>query len=1528
MGAALTVRFKGAPLRIMIGVALCLLFAGTSAAQDSPKPPPLEGIKREVDYVIGKPTGKNGYEEFVLAGYALWTSPIYLAVEERGPDATIAELRRAMEDESVKKAFRLLREGLAKPVRYPRTPGQIGFDTLFPELANFRKLSRCIAMQERLLIADGRTGDAVETFDLGVRFARALPPATMIHYLVALAITNNVSKPMSEHPDLLSAEECVRIQTSCNNWLRHSGDLTTALRSRSHMVAHLYETMLGPGVPHLTEYFAYRDSINVMTYREIVELNAKSPSGMKALQVEALRCLNDFYDRTIAEASKPFWMTAVPKAVSSNHLALTLVSEMNVFSDTLSKNTQCDAKLKILADYCAIRRYQLLRKELPKRLADLQLGDLAIDPFTGKLMDYEVETDGFRLESAGGLASPGDPTAVNGRIPITITGPAQSKSRSEPGAPAAAAPAAVLIGLAEVDLLDNRIVDALADFEKAVAAARRSQDAAGEALGLASSAGIHEKQSRTADAANSWAGAARAWKAAGYSPGRVKALCAAARLMLPTDPRGAEQLLREAAAAGFVETVRPSATAAALLEVATSPEWGAARAQPLYLAALGLYEHSNLDRSNLARTLNNLGVGATALGDLTAAESYYRRALALSEKDKNDEIESEDAAVTLYNLADILLKRGDRSQARELHRRALALRESFTDISPEAVFSLERLAVIADEDGDLAAARDYYYRALEIRRKETPDTIAEAWTLDGLGRTYSRLGDLAAARAFCERALALRRKLEPNSLDLASSLNSMGILNDEQERRAEARGCYEEAMSIYELKSSGTIDSALVMNNLADVFRHEGATPHARELYLKAAAIYDRLAPESPNAAVTIKNLGELALLEGDSKSAHTYLEHALSIDERSSPRVPDDAELLADLSKLDEKDGNLVSARELAQRVWGVVRKQAAGITGDETRQVFGKRLAACAANLVRLETNEGNVEEALRVLEEGRGQSLLALLGERGLTQKTVPKELWDPYAVAQLARDRAQKALEEAVVAEDRTRRILADARDQEAGETEIRNKQDAVDAAGRGRALKETEYAAARAEADGQWAALRNQLPFMLSDQVVTSNSRRCLSTGTIYAAFSVGEDESTLFLIAANGPVRAFRLPVPRKELEARVAFVKRSVSQNPGGRGPQFVTTDAETRVDAARTLFQKLFPADARAEVARAKRLVVSPDGPLWDLPFAALVSNADGRPEYLGLRTPLVYTQSLALYSRAVTAEMNTSGGNDGAGSDGAALVVGNPLYDNERRAQVLAPGKGNIVVAANRSVHPSGTIRDPINDELLRGSTPVRGERGLLTRDVPQQLPGAEVEARKIARLYGTQAAIGALPTEKWFRQNAGKARLIHLATHGYFNSRLPMSSGVLLAVPEKFNAENTNDDGVLQAWELFELPLRAELVVLSACESGLGAEVEGEGLVGLTRAFQFAGARSVVASQWFVSDSSTSSLMTRFHDGLRRGLAKDEAMRQAMVAVSAEPSTAHPYYWAPFFLMGSPLNGGLGQVAAQNVLPAKPASASGH
>jgi CHAT domain-containing protein len=182
--------------------------------------------------------------------------------------------------------------------------------------------------------------------------------------------------------------------------------------------------------------------------------------------------------------------------------------------------------------------------------------------------------------------------------------------------------------------------------------------------------------------------------------------------------------------------------------------------------------------------------------------------------------------------------------------------------------------------------------------------------------------------------------------------------------------------------------------------------------------------------------------------------------------------------------------------------------------------------------------------------------------------------------------------------------------------------------------------------------------------------------------------------------------------------------------------------------------------------------------------------------------------------------------------------------------------------------------------------------------------EEEATQVAKLYGNEPLLQERATEGAVRSQIEHARVVHFATHGYVNPVRAMNSGILLTTPKERPASNdTSHDGVLEAWEVIgQLQLRADVVALSACETARGELVPGEGVIGLARAFQAAGARAVVATQWQVADASTGRLMVAFHQGLRRKLPKDLALQEAVTNLLDDIATAHPYYWAAFRLIG--------------------------
>ena len=270
------------------------------------------------------------------------------------------------------------------------------------------------------------------------------------------------------------------------------------------------------------------------------------------------------------------------------------------------------------------------------------------------------------------------------------------------------------------------------------------------------------------------------------------------------------------------------------------------------------------------------------------------------------------------------------------------------------------------------------------------------------------------------------------------------------------------------------------------------------------------------------------------------------------------------------------------------------------------------------------------------------------------------------------------------------------------------------------------------------------------------------------------------------------------------------------------------------------------------AERILISPDGALHLLPFAALVRQ----------RQPLAF---LAEWKPLPTV---------------ASASVYAEIKKTRREAADSAPR-----LAAFGDPAPAARVAPAGHDSARAGLRP---------------LPHSREEVERIAALFGAGARryLGAAATEAQALSLGRDVRYVHFATHGLLDARSPLDSALVLAPPA---AGQTGDDGLLQAWEVRDrLRLDADLVALSACESGLGREATAEGLIGLARAFQHAGARSVLASLWAISDRSTARFMESFYVRLRSGAARDRALQEAQVASLRQG--AHPYHWAAFQLSG--------------------------
>jgi CHAT domain-containing protein len=287
-------------------------------------------------------------------------------------------------------------------------------------------------------------------------------------------------------------------------------------------------------------------------------------------------------------------------------------------------------------------------------------------------------------------------------------------------------------------------------------------------------------------------------------------------------------------------------------------------------------------------------------------------------------------------------------------------------------------------------------------------------------------------------------------------------------------------------------------------------------------------------------------------------------------------------------------------------------------------------------------------------------------------------------------------------------------------------------------------------------------------------------------------------------------------------------------------------------------------------RRLVVVPDGALQYVPFAALVPKADGRPLVFDHEVVTLPSASTLGVLRLETARRKAA--------PRAVAVLADPVFDGED-PRVRALAKTPAVVPA------------AVRDEPQRGPLP--------------RLIGSRREAAAILARLPAGAGWPALDFEA-SRATATSRRLsefrvVHFATHGVLDHARPELSGVVLSLVD---AAGRPQDGFLRLHDIYNLNLAADLVVLSACQTALGQDVRGEGLVGLTRGFMYAGAPRVVATLWRVDDRATAELMRRFYGEMfgARPRPAAAALRAAQASMAREPRWAHPYYWAAFVVQG--------------------------
>ncbi|MCH9650081.1 MAG: CHAT domain-containing protein [Deltaproteobacteria bacterium] len=815
------------------------------------------------------------------------------------------------------------------------------------------------------------------------------------------------------------------------------------------------------------------------------------------------------------------------------------------------------------------------------------------------------------------------------------------------------------------------------------------------------------------------------------------------------------------------------------------------------------------------------------------------------------------AQVAVWDMIGKSYKRQNKvAEAEASYRSALVIRQATWGESLGVAISLNNLGTVAWFRSDLEQAAEHYKRSLGIREQLAPGSLQVAGSLNNLGIVARSRGDLERAAEHYQRAFEIREHLAPGSLQVANILNNLGNVALTRGDLEQAAEHYQRALEIYEKFAPRSLQVAASLNNLGNVALTRGDLEQAVEHHQRGLEIRDQLAPGSLQVAASLNNLGNVALTRGDLEQAAEHYQRALEIQEQLAPGSLEIAKTLSDSGKVARQQGEPEQAAAFFDRSMAALEAQMGKLGGSHDLQGrFRAKYRTIYRDSLELYLELDQPEEAFNILERSRARTFLAMLTERDVNFS----------ADASTELDRARRRL---ATRHDRLLHQmmgLSQTQDQDKVEAFTRELQDLR--------LQHEETMEAIRRASPKLAALQDPKPLDLQ------SIRESLDPGTVLLSYSVGEKESHLFVVTRAGALEVHPLP-GLKSLKGDVESFRNLIQDR------SFPTYRRAMLDDLSNQLYKALVE-PAKEWLESSERALILPDGPLHLLPFGALVREPGTDPttpgQFLVEWKPLHFALSGTVYAEIKNSRPATAQ----EGRRIALAAFGDPRYPQ----------------------HFGSRNEDPIGDVRLRSAV----ERNLFDF---QPLPFTRHEVEEIARLFpkSTQTYLGLEATEERAKALNPKVRFVHFAAHAYSDDRDPLSSAVVLTIPEQLTDDR--DNGLLQVWEIFErLRLDAELVVLSACETGLGETQGGDGLISLSRAFQYAGARTVAASLWRVPDRETAQLMLHFYRRLVAGQPKDAALRGAQLSLIRDPiqvtnrrgelvksDASAPYYWAAFQIYG--------------------------
>jgi CHAT domain-containing protein/tetratricopeptide (TPR) repeat protein len=885
------------------------------------------------------------------------------------------------------------------------------------------------------------------------------------------------------------------------------------------------------------------------------------------------------------------------------------------------------------------------------------------------------------------------------------------------------------------------------------------------------------------------------------------------------------------------------------------------------------------DRRGEAVTLNNIGLVHRMLGEAQKALEKYNEALPLRRAvgDRRGE------ATTLNNIGLAHRTLGETQKALEKYNEALSVFRALGDLARQAV-TLSNIGLAHQSLGEMQEALEKLNEALPIFRT-LDDRRGMAVTLNNIGVVYRSLGETQKALEKLNEALPLRRAVGDRRGE-ANTLNNIGDVYQLLGETQEALEKYNEALPIFRTVGNRRGEAG-TLANIGEVYRSLGETQKALDKCNEALLI-SRAIGERDMEAIALNGIGLVYLSSGETQKALEKFNEALHIRQAIGDRQGE-ANTLLGTARAERKLGNLTKSRQAIELALGVIESLRANIRIQEFRaSYFASRRGYYEfyIDLLMEQRRQSPVAAfdaaAFAISERARARSLLELLTESRIdVRQGVDSSL--------LERERSlQRLLNEKAAAQvDLINRKHTPAQ-AEAAAKEIASITD------------ECEELRAQIRARSpRYAALTQPQPLSLAEI-----QRQVLDPETLLLEYSLGDDASYLFVVSQKS-ITGRRLP-KRAEIEAATRRVRELLTASqtqPGDTEAKY-----QARIKEARDAYwpqaaalSRMLLGPVASQLGR-KRLVIVADGALQYIPFAALpapsTGNDEGRksgvePQPLFVEHEIV---SLPSASTLATLRRETAGRKP---AEKSLAVLADPVFTDDDTRVRLDVGKAG---AKEKTRSADSDEMDIVFHRMLRSGREmgVIGAEGAFGR-----LLSTRREAAAILALVPERERMQALDFEASrttaLRPELGEYRIVHFATHGLLNNVHPELSGIVLSLVDEAGRQQ---DGFLRLQDIYNLKLPAELVVLSACQTGLGKEIKGEGLIGLARGVMYAGAPRIVASLWKVDDRATSELMKRFYQGMLgpERLKPAGALRQAQMSIWKQKQWREPYYWAAFVLQG--------------------------